>query len=90
MGAPPSPGEQPHPPESAAELRARLEVLQEDYEALLVAGERARARIEELTRWAAWHEDRLAHITGSASWRLTAPLRAVKDSLRGLRRGGGA
>jgi len=67
------------------ELRARLEVLQEDYEALLVAAEAARERVDELLQWTQWQQDRLEHITGSASWRVTAPLRRVTAALRRLR-----
>jgi hypothetical protein len=77
-------GNQPADAESAEELRARLEVLQEDYEALLVAAEAARERVDELLQWTQWQQDRLDHITGSGSWRLTAPLRSARQLLRRL------
>lgn len=74
--------------EAVEELQARLELLERDYEALLETADATRQRVDELTRWALWQQDRLAHITRSRSWRLTAPLRAVTAAVSRLRGGG--
>jgi Polysaccharide pyruvyl transferase len=56
-------------------------VAEADYLDALRATDRANARREDLAKLAAWQASRLRDIEGSASWRLTAPLR------RGRRRG---
>jgi hypothetical protein len=53
-----------------------------DYEALLRASRRTRDRAEALRAEAAWYRARLHDVEGSASWRLTEPIRAAKRRLR--------
>jgi hypothetical protein len=66
-------------------------VAADEYRRLRIAHERAEARVDELSRLAAWQEARLRDMSESLSWRLTAVLRRARSGLRrsAARSGGG-
>ncbi len=68
------------------QLRAQLADLEArvaDLSRCLEDAEQRAAELVAIQRWAAVHEQRMAIILNSHSWRLTTPLRRIMEHLRG-------
>jgi Polysaccharide pyruvyl transferase len=70
----------------AAGAPGSIQITRAQVEMLFAGLERARARAEALEATTRWQTTRLDDISRSASWRLTAPIRAAKAALRRHRR----